>query len=67
MTEFERSLLIVQLRCEIASDSAKAFREGARSKFLMSNEMRNFMRSVAEGYELQSKLLKSTLDLVQKK
>lgn len=68
LTEFERSRFIVQLRCEIANDNAKAFRTAATSdlKNMLRNEQHELLHSIAEGYELQARLLRSTLDLANK-
>jgi len=65
-TEFERSRLIVQLRYETAIDAANAFRAAATSdlKNMLRHEQRELLHAVAEGYALQARLLKSTLDVV---
>lgn len=64
--EYVRSLLIVRLRCEIAFDAAKAFRAAATSGEIMTMDQRRMLHAVAAGYELQHKLMKSTLDLARK-
>ena len=69
VTGLERSQLIVQLRCEIASDSAKAFRTAATSNVtqLLRIETREILHAIAEGFELQARLLKSMLNLAKVK
>ena len=66
ITEFERSRLIVQLRAEIANDSAKAFRAAATNCHgLMDLSQRDQLHAIAEGYERQAKQLQATLNLVK--
>lgn len=67
MNEYERSRLIVQLRCEIALDAERAFEYAATSVLRLEPEQKLLLQAIAIGYGVQHRLLKSTLDLGKKK
>lgn len=63
-TDFERERLIVQLRYELMSDMAEAFRNaGLARNTAMTTDQREMLCAIAKGYELQARISKSTLVL----